>query len=832
MSVTRMTEGLLQDIRHGIRGLFKTPTFTTVALLVLSLSIGAGTAVFSVVDTVALRPLPFGEPDRLVAVLGVDAPTTGFATRGWTTTATFLDWRRMQQSFEAVAMEGVTSFRARNASGELVGLRAEQVTREFFPILRVTPQFGRSFGEDDEIEGRHRVVILSDRYWRQQYAGATDVVGRRLDLNDESWEIVGVLPPHVEYPVASDHPPDIYVPLGFRDIDRTRTGGRNYNWTVIGRLKPGVSIEQADAEMKGIARALDSEFPTFEPGRSARVIALQDRVVGDTGRWLLMLLAAVGFVLLIACANVANLMLARVSARRREIAVRSALGASRWRVSRAVLIDGVVLSGAASAIGAVIAYGSVHVLRSWLPAEIPRAAAIAVDGRVLAIEIGAAFLVGIGFALVPAYQSVRVNTIDTLKSGARGATTSPAAGRLRNALVVVEVAMATALLVGAGLFLASFRNLMAVDLGVDYRNVIVVNGIQIRFDPTGSRGGRWNWTPADSAEARTQRATEYFSQVVAALRRVPGVLDVALNDGGVPIQGSWSRRRITLSDRAATAEDRDVDRRIVTPNYLSLLGIPIVAGRGFTDDDRRGAPPVVLVNEFAARRYWPGQNPIGQHIGDQGLDRVVVGVIRDLRHLGPESPVRQEMYVPMAQDPLTNVRLVVRTSRDPLQVLPAMKAAVWSVNPDQYLTADEYALEGFFDRMIATRRFNMALLVIFGIVGLAIAAAGIFGVMAYTVSQRTNEIGVRMSLGATSSRIVAMVLRHALALVGGGLATGGIAAWYLTRFVQSFLFEIRSGDVSVFGPAIVILAVAGLAAAAVPARRAARVNPIDALRQE
>jgi putative ABC transport system permease protein len=807
------------DLRTAFRSLRKSPAFTGVALLVVALGIGAGTAIFSVVDAVVLRALPFDEHDRIVAVLGVNTRRPTTFGGGDMTTQTYLDWRRMQQSFDALALAGSTAFRMKTPSGDPAEARAQRVTWEFFPVLRVAPLFGRAFNAEDEIDGQDRSVILSYGFWRQQFGGAPDVVGKTLELNEQPWQIVGVMPPGFAYPVASDRPTEIYVPQAFTTDARTRGGSRMYNSTVIGRLKQGVTIAQASDQMNRVAAAIEAQYPNWEAGWRVRVVTLHEHLVGRVRSWMLMVLGAVALVLLIACANVANLMLTRATVRSREMGIRAALGASRWRLVRALLIEGVLLSLAGAAIGITVAFAGVRILRLWLPVGLPRIAAIGIDLRVLGVAVAAALVTGIFFGIVPALQSSRPDLTSALKDGGRSATPGASGQRLRSAFVVAEVALAVVLLVGAGLFIGSFVKLLSIDPGFDYHHVLVLS-VGVRYE----RG---------HFDEAVKRGRPYVEQMLDAVSRVPGVEVAGAVEGALPLTGTWNRTSVELSGRGELkGEDDSIDRRSISVDYLKVLRVPLVRGRMLTPQDREGAMDVVLINENAARKYWPGADPIGQRVKIGRKDRIVVGIVGDIRHLGPERLPRQECYFPLAQEQVISADLVVRTADDPLKVLPAVKAAIWSVNREQRLSGDVFTLEGYMDRLIAQRRFNMALLALFGVLGLVIAAVGIYGVMAYVVAQRTNEIGVRMALGATPGRVLSMVLGRAAALMAAGLAIGGASAWYLSVGVKTFLFEVQPNDVRVFAAALMVLAAAGLAASAIPARRASRVDPMIALRAE
>ena len=814
---------MFDDIRTAYRSLRSSPAFTLVALIMLALGIGSGTAIFSVVDAVVLRGLPFDEHDRLGVVYEKDTKHATTFGEGAITSQTYLDWRQLQQPFQAVTAVASTTLRLKTEGGEPADARGQRVTWEFFPVLRVAPALGRVFNASDEVEGQHHVVILTYGFWQRRFGGSPDIIGHWIDLSETAYEIVGVMPRTFTYPVGSDKPSDVLVPMMFTKDDRTKAGGHNYNYTVVGRLKDHVSFAQATDRMRELSEQLDQKDPKWAPGRRAYVITLHEHLVGKVRGWMLMLLGAVVLVLAIACANVANLMLVRATARSREMGVRAALGASPWRLVRGLLVEGVLLALTGAVLGITLASGGVAALRAWLPAGLPRVASIGIDLRVLGISIAAAFLTGLVFALVPALQSARPDLTGALKEGGRSATAGGRAQRVRCVLVVAEVALAVVLLVGAGLFTGSFVRLVRVDPGFNYRNVLVLN-VGLRLKP----GEKFS-------DDFMMRSKQYTFQMADALAHVPGVVMVGYVNGGVPLTGSWSRNTVELPGRGELqGEGDDVDVRWVSPNYIELLRLPLLKGRTLAADDRAGGTPVALVNEAAAQKYWPGEDPIGKHFKmNSGKDDwTVVGVVGNIHHLGPETPPRQEAYMPLAQARQGGGTIVVRTAGDPLAVFPAVKAAVWALNREQRFTGDTYTLEQYLDRLIAQRRFNMAVLAIFGVLGLVIAAVGIYGVMAYVVAQRTNEIGVRMALGATRRDVVAMVIGRAGLLMIAGLVIGTGGAWYLSAGLKTFLFEIQPNDVTIFVASVAALMAAGLAATAVPARRAATVDPLVALRSE
>jgi putative ABC transport system permease protein len=813
-------ESIWQDIRYGIRSLRQSPTFTGVALTILALAIGAASAIFSVVDATFVRSLPYEESDRIVAVLGVDTRHATTFGNGVSTPQTFLDWRRLQQSFDGLALVGASAVQLDNPDGPPATLPDQQVTSDFFRVLRARPLLGRLFTEDDQIPGRDQVAILSFGLWQQLYGGDPDAIGRTIRLDDEAWRVVGVMPRDFAYPPAAGKATQIYVPLTFDPEDTVRGETHNYTGIALGRLKPGLSMSAAQAQMNRVAESLDREYPKWEPGWRVRVEPLHDRLVGTNRQWMLLLIGLAGLVVLVACANAANLMLARATVRSREFGIRRALGAGRGRLARALLIESLELAIGAGLIGIGLAYGGVQLLAALLPASVPRVASIGVDTRVLGIAVGTSLLTGLLFGLAPAIGAGRPKLTETLKDGGRGTAGGGRAGPLRSLLVVAQFAIAVVLLVGAGLFVASFAKLMRVEPGFRIQDTLVIKVALMRNQAGGETDA--------AANARGERT---LSEAMTALRQLPGVTSVASVGGGSPLSDSWSRSGVKLPGGDPNKKAAPIDVRRVTPNYFAQLGIPVLEGRGVSDDDRGGGQRIVVVNRTAAEQYWPGRSPVGTHIMIHDRDHLVIGVVADIRQYGPEELPRQCAFVPRWQEPSIAGELLIQTTGDPMALLPAVRTTIWTVDHSYFFAPDVNTLEGEMDRLVASRRFNMALIGLLGLLGLVIAAVGIFGVMAYTVAQRTGEIGVRMALGATPAGIVTMVLRAAVLLIVAGLGIGALAAWPLSALTSAFLFQVEPTDVRVFALALAVLAVVGLAAAAIPARRAARVDPLHSLRE-
>jgi putative ABC transport system permease protein len=815
---TTWVDATWRDVRHGIRSLRATPAFTVVALAVLTLSIGASTAIFSVVDAVVLRGLPFPDADRLVAVGerlikgGSDREPPLVAPQN------FLDWRERQTVFTNIAAIGYASVSVKPEPGqEPETLEAQSVTADFFRVLGVAPILGRTFTAENEVEGRARVAVISYGLWQRRFGGAPDVVGRYLPGQRVDFEILGVMPPSFAYPVGATRPTEVWLPNVFKAEDHVRANDYGYRLQVIGRLRDGTSIEQAQAQMDQITAGLAAETPRWFEDRVARVESLRDYIARGVRSWMLMLLAAVGFVLLIACVNLATLMLVRVSARSRELVIRSALGASRGDLARGLLVESLLVSLVGAALGAFVAWLGVEALRSAIPAEVPRAATIAVDLRVLAATIMMAVATGLMVSAAPIVQFSRPTAGSALTYVMRASTPNLTHHWLRSALVTLEVALAVVLLVGSGLFLASFARVARVNLGIDPTNVLTV-----RVRPlVGPLAMTW--------EEAQQRNRGRLRNILERVRTMPGVEVAAWVSNGVPLRGDLRTMDFAIPGRMLPRGE-DLDCNEISPEYFRALKVPLLKGRFFADDDRAGSEPVVIINEAAARKYFPGEDPLGQTVNFLGSRRIV-GVVGNIRHDGPETDWRRQGFVPLEQSQAVGATLVLRLSRGASEVLPAVKAAIWSDFPALALP-DIQTLSQYLNTLIAQRRFNMLLLSVFGLLGVVIACVGIYGVMAYVVVLRTQEIGIRMALGAMPGAILRSVLGRAAVYLAGGLAIGLAAAWVLSALVSGFLFQVQPHDPWIYAAVAASLVATGVVAAFIPARRAARVDPLVALRLE
>ena len=849
-------DSLLIDLRHAIRALRATPSFTIGALLVLALGTGATTAIFSVVDAVALRPLPFPDPNRIVAVGlradsavggpgGPQRPGPGGPVPGggpqrppqpqWAmpgaklpepdalmnvTSQNYLDWAAQQQVFETMAAivdTGDTVLQRPDAELEIV--KGQRVTAGFFDVLRARPMLGAAFTSQNELAGSDRVVVVRHGLWQRYFGGDPSAVGRSLVLNDEAYTIVGVMPASFAYPPGSSQPADFWTPwvapqarVGGGGGARALGGGVQ----AIARLESDVSLDQAQAQMSQVAARIAAANSATDSGRRIGIRPLRDHLVGSTTRsWMLMLLAAVGIVLLIACANVANLWLARASGQQRDAAVRAALGASRGRLVQRVLIESLVVSLAGTIVGLALAWVCVRVLATALPENLARVATIGIDTRVLAVAAVAALVTGLVSGLGPALQGSSPALSTALTESTRGGGVSRGRVRARAALVVAEVALAVVLVVGASLFIGSFVNVMRIDSG--FRSDRVLTAYVLPQTSPGS-------APPDLRPA--------YADIVERARRLPGVIDAAAASG-IPL-------RVNMRIDALRAPGQPIDYnkivslKAVTAGYHRTLAIPLRSGRYFTDDDREGAEGVVILSDAAARLFFGGDDPLGRTVVvvGGGDERRVVGVVANVRQAGLEVSPGPEVYLPMAQTrSQSNGFVLLHTSGDPNEALPALRTVVAQVLPQQPLRQIA-RLDDLVAAQTAERRLNMLMFNLFGVLGLTIAAVGLFAVMAYLVSQQTREIGIRMALGATRSRIVARVIGHAGGLVVAGLVVGALAAWSLSNLAGQFLFGLDPTDVRAYAVAMTTLVAAALIATVLPARRAASIDPTEALRQE
>ena len=816
----RSIDALWRDVRYAIRSLRASPGFTAVVLIVLAVGIGGSTAVFSVVDAVVLRGLPFDESDRLVSVTQRDL-STGQPT-GPQPPQNYLDWRTAHHVFDGLAAGAFGGGYRLRGDGAVRDIRTRRVTHELFAVLRVRPDLGHTFSAEQEVEGRNHVAVISHEFWRQQFGGDPKIVGQTLALDNGVYEILGVMPAGFTYPIGLPESPQMWVPLVIPANERVRGQNRSAYLQLVGRLKAGVSVAQAEADMDHITAALVAQWPAWFKDRSGvSVRALHDTLVGRVRAWMLLVLGAVVFVLLLACVNVANLLLARAMGRTRELGIRAALGASRWQVARGLLVEGLVLSLTGAALGLFVAWSGAELLRSAMPANVPRLTDIGIDLRVLAVSTGVALATGLFVGFIPAIQFSWTAAAVTLRDGGRSLTAGVAQQRMRTVLVIGEVALAGVLLVGSGLFVSSFARVMTIDLGIDHEHVLTMS-VSLGAAP------RLTSMTESERKALADRNRQSLEDVLASVRLVPGVERAAILSGAMPLMGGSASTSLQVS---ADREPDSVEFKLVTPEYHAALGIPLRHGRLFTLDDRQDSAPVVIIDEAAAARYFDGRPALGQTVRIKG-DRTIVGIVGNVRQTGPEGSALPEAYVPLPQatSPVISGDLILHTAGTSV-TMSAIRRAVLNVLPNAVL-AQSRTMEQFLADAVAQRRFNMLLFALFGLLGLVIAMVGIYGVLAYVVQKRTPEFGVRIALGAAPRRILAMVLARATVLIAVGLVAGLSSALALSHLVATFLFNVKPGDSIVYGTVAFVLTLAGLVAALVPALRAARVDPVTAIRAQ
>jgi predicted permease len=805
-----------QDLRFGGRTLVKSPGFTLVAVAALALGIGANTAIFSVVNAVLLRPLPFKNPDQLV-MIWENATHLGFP-KNTPSPANFLDWQRQSTVFTGMAALAQRNFNLTGV-GEPERLDGRRVSANLFDILGVRPRLGRGLQPQDDKPGTH-VVLLSDGLWQRRFGADPAIVGRAINLNGESFTVVGVMPPGIQLPGYSNWRDQLWVPMAFPAEEAAARG--DHYLEVIARLKPGVTLEQARAEMDTIAARLAQQYPQENLRIGATVNPLHEEVVGEIRPALLILLGAVAFVLLIACANVANLLLARAAVRQKEIALRLALGATRSRLVRQLLAESILLAVLGGAVGLFLAFIGLDLLKQFIPDGITQRDAIAIDGRVFGFTALVAIVTGFVFGLVPAAQASHFSLNEALKEGGRDSVGGGKGVRLRGLLVITEVAVSFVLLIGAGLLINSFFHLRNLDPGFRADHLLTAK-IEMSETKYPDRAHR----------------VPFLDEILRRVRVLPGVESVALA-GNLPLTYNGDSMAIAVEGIPDPPPDQrlDVIYRAVGPGYFHTMGIPLLQGRDFNDRDTTDERTYkVIVSEKLAEHYWPGQNPIGKRLKagsttSEGPWREVVGVVKDVRQNDFIAQPKMQIYLSYRQlRDLAPNALVIRTSVDPLSLANAVRNAIWAVDKDQPVS-DIESMEHIVAGAVARQRFSMLLLGLFAGLALVLAAVGIYGVMSYSVTQRRREIGIRMALGAQKHDVLAMTLRQGLRLTFLGLAIGMTGALLLTRLMSALLFGVSATDPITFGAITLILAAVAVLASYIPALRSMKVDPVIALRQQ
>ena len=804
-----IVETLLRDVRYGLRSLLKRPGFTLVALVTLALGIGANTAIFSVVNGVLWRPLPYPNPRQLVMVWE-NHQARGGPAREWLSPADFDDWRSQNRVFSNLSAmnDWAPTLTGRDEPEPLVGAA---VSYDMFALLGAEPMKGRSFLPEEDQPGAPNVVMLSYELWQQRFGSDQNIVGKSISLNEESYTVIGVMPA-LKFPV-----------IGNTQLWRTLRPTLNPSCQrgclvlrAIGRLKPDASFSQAQADIGTIASRLASQYPDSNSKVGATLVPLHEQLVGTIKRPLLLLLGAVVFVLLIACANVANLMLARAATREREIAVRSALGASRGRVIRQLLTESTLLACGGGTLGLLLAFWLVRVMISLNPQGTTRFDEISIDARVLGFTFLVAVLTGLIFGLAPALRSSKLDLSNSLKDASKGAGAGSRGGRLRSALVIAEMALALILLIGSGLLIKSFVLLQRVDPGFNPDHLIT---LRVFLNKT--------HYPA------MPQVVNFYSQLLDRIKTMPGVQTVGAIST-LPLSGNNSDTDFLIQGRPEPPPNQEPAAwfNIVTPDYFRTMEMRLVKGRVFDDRDNEKAPLAVIISETMARRYWPNEDPLGQRIG-RGPDRwrEIVGVVRDVKHFGLDADTPPTMYFPARQVPARAMNLVVRTAGDPLSLTAALRAPVWAGDRNLAI-ANLTTMKDLVSSSITQQRFILVLLGCFAALALLLSAIGIYGVMSYAVAQRTHEIGVRIAVGARTEDVLKLVVRSGLKLILIGLGIGLLLAYALTRLMSSLLFGVTPTDPITFAIVSIGLVIVALVACYVPARRATRIDPLVALRYE
>jgi putative ABC transport system permease protein len=800
---------LWQDLKYGARTLLRNPGFTAVAVLTLGLGIGANTAIFTVVNSVLLRPLPYREPGRLVILW----ETTQELPQILVSYPNFLDWRGRVRSFDDAAIyNGYHQFTV-TGKDAAERVRGGLASANLFDVLGVRPAIGRGFLPDDDKVGAPPVALLSDAYWKRTFGADPGVLGQTITLDGTSHTIVGVLPPRVRLTQS-----EIWIPIGlFANTEQFQERANHPGTIGLARLKPAVTLAQMQSDLDGLYRQLRADHPAENAGISAAGDWIANIVLGRIRPALYVLAGAVGLVLLICCVNVANLLLGRAAGRQRELALRVAIGARRERIVAQLLTESVLLSLVGGALGVALAWAGVQVLLTLQPGNIPRLVEIRLDAPVLGFALLLSLVTGVSFGLVPALQSAGGNLVGVLRDGGRGATSGRHSLRMRSTLMVAEVALALMLLVGAGLLIRSFQKLTSVDLGVDPRNVLV-GMVSL---PT-------------QAYPKDEQRQALFTGLLERVRTIPQVTDAALSSD-LPVNSSW-QTGVTFEALPAVAPGSEplLNAVIATPEWFGTLRMRVIAGRVFGTTDVQHAPPVMVISRSVAKRFFGDKSALGQRVrmGPPSAPWItIVGVVDDVRDTGMSVESRGTMYLPLAQAPASTMWLAVRTAPGAVAVGAALRKAVEAINKDLPL-AYLGTLDDRVSGEVAQPRFSMLMLGIFAGIALLLAAIGIYGVISYSVAQRTHELGVRIALGANRMSVVGMVVRQVLTMTGLGIAIGGVAALLAGSVLAKLLFGVRSSDPVTFVAVALVLTAVALVAAAVPAWRAARLDPVTALRAE
>jgi putative ABC transport system permease protein len=801
-------ENLWQDIRYAVRMLVKKPGFTLIAAITLALGIGANSGIFSVVNAVLLRPLPFTEPEHLIKIW--ETFPNGFGT---VSPPNLKDWREQNTAFTGIAAYQSAGY-SLQGDHDSERVQAATVSANFFDVLGVLPQLGRSFRSGEDEPGQNRLVILSHDLWHRRFNTDSSIVGKNILLGGENYQVIGVMPPQIRFPSRLT---EIWVPLDFTPTQQAARG--SHSLLTLGRLKPGVSLEQAREQMVMIASRLEQQYQDSQAGRSVRLIPLQEELVQNVRPALIVLFGAVGMVLLIACVNVANLLLARAAGRRREIAIRAALGAGRGRLIRQFLTESLLLSIAGGALGLVLANWGVSALVILAGSVLPRANEIALDGRVVGFTMFLSLLTGVIFGLAPALQSSRTDVQTALKdTGNAGA--SPQRNRLRSLLVVAEISAALVLLIAAGLLLKSFWQLQQMDAGLKAENLLTMS-ISL---PT----AKYSTSPAVDG---------FYQRLLEQISSVPGVQTAGMINM-LPLQRWGYNGPIYIQGDPPYKPGHEplAEIRIVSPAYFEAMGIRLTGGRTFNDHDQDNSEPVVIINQALAAQYFRDRDPIGQRLGrDAGKSwRTVVGVVADVRQSGLTESSRAEIYYPYWQAGARDkqsMSLVVRATGEPTVLVAAVRNEVSAIDPSQPVY-NVKTMETVINESVSDRRLNMTLLSIFAAVALILAVIGIYSVMSYTVTQSTREIGIRMALGAQSRQVLKLVVGQGLILTLTGIVIGVVGAFGLTRLLANLLYGVTATDPLIFTSVPALLVLVALSACYLPARRAMKMDPVVALRNE